>query len=131
MTLPNFHAEHALGRRRVADHGRRRQDEAPHGVVPAMRDPTQQAYAECLAECRSSGGTNCAATCAVQTKPPVVYPSPEGPPPKVAACCAVEYAGCVAGCVGSTGPLALVCAALCSASYASCLKTPTFPCDRL
>jgi len=98
-------------------------------LEPAMRDPTQQAYAECLAECKADGGTNCPTTCAQQTKPPVNYPSPSGPSPGVAACCAGKYSACIASAALGGGPAAVIGFAACSADYVSCLQSPTFPCN--
>jgi hypothetical protein len=39
-------------------------ERAPCNVTAAMRDPNQQNYADCLAECRDTGGHNCAQRCA-------------------------------------------------------------------
>jgi len=39
-------------------------ERASCNVTAAMRDPNQQDYADCLAECRSTGGHNCAQQCA-------------------------------------------------------------------
>lgn len=50
-------------------------DATDHSVVPAARDERQEAYAECLAECRMEGGTNCVNRCLVQTAPPRGYGS--------------------------------------------------------
>lgn len=109
MNVPGFTAEQSI-------------------VVPAMRDPYQQAYIECLWECRAGGGTNCEATCAAESKPPKSYPSPSGPSPGVAACCLAEYAACVAT-ASMEGPIALLGVALCSANYVGCLQSPSFPCN--
>lgn len=142
MHIPSFDAAHGLDTSRGPDRGElsgrpgvfRRRADAPAASLllgPAMRDPTQQAYADCLVECKTAGGTNCPTLCAKQTKPPVTYPSPSGPSSGVAACCFGLYTACLAGVAGG-GPAGAARGFIgCDRDYVACLTSPPWPCNQL
>jgi hypothetical protein len=69
---------------------------APEGITLAIRDARQQEYKECLIDCRSGGGRNCAQQCSEQTRAHPGYGTVPGTSDAQALCCMGFLAACLA-----------------------------------
>jgi hypothetical protein len=108
MTIPGFTAGSALpqsGREETrpwAISGSGRVD-VSRGITPAARDPKQQAYSECLADCRAEGGASqaCRTQCTAEVFPPVGHGTGPGTSDLQAACCLATFAACMVSAWGN------------------------------
>jgi hypothetical protein len=115
MNIPGFTAELALAKSRFEVNWASPEEtrlggmwisgriDVSRSIAPAAMDPKQQAYKECLAECRFEGGAlqDCKNQCKAEVFPPVGHGTAPGTSDAQAACCMATFAACIAGAWGS------------------------------
>jgi hypothetical protein len=65
-------------------------------VIPTLRDNQQEAYRECLVDCRLSRGRNCPTLCSKVTTANIGYGVSPGTSTATEICCIAKFFGCVA-----------------------------------
>ena len=71
-------------------------DGSQYVAVPAMRGDQEEAYNDCLVDCRLARGKNCPTACAKIISANVGYGVSPGTSPATELCCMATFFGCVA-----------------------------------
>jgi|ERR1700722_1745810 len=100
-----------------------RLDRERQRIIPAARDSKEQAYGDCLTDCRLSGAKNCASRCGTATPGPG-HGSTPGTSNAQVACCIGFFAECIVSNWGDVFGLA-------GCFYSASTCTQNAPCNAL